>query len=198
VSNGSTFKLWIPPKNRFIEGRNDIETHNVAQPLENMRPQQIYDALLLPQIDVQNESAVLENGTQDVKDNKGRTIEQGTYILFIIEGCGKEARLTRKIVFSRSDLLPHQQVIFDDKGNVVTDVHYQGYKDFDGLNFPSQIEIWRPQEEYDITLNMVKLELNLALTDDQFQLPQPPGAQVLHLDQPQSKASVKSGNSGMN
>jgi outer membrane lipoprotein-sorting protein len=198
VSNGSTFKLWIPPKNRFIEGRNDVQTHNVAQPLENMRPQQIYDALLLPQIDQQNEFAFLENGTQDVKDNKGHTVEQGTYILYIVDGEGKAKHLARKIIFSRIDLLPHQQIIFDDAGNVVTNVHYEGYKDFDGLNFPAQIEIWRPQEEYDITLNIVKLELNLALADDQFQLQQPPGAQVLHLDQPQSKVSMKSDNGGMN
>ena len=198
VSNGLTFKLWIPPKNRFIEGRNDVQTHNVAQPLENMRPQQIYDALLLPQIDQQNDFAFLENGTQDVKDNRGRTVEQGTYILYIVEGEGKAKRLARKIIFSRIDLLPHQQIIFDDNGNVVTDVHYQGYKDFDGLNFPSQIEIWRPQEEYDITLNIVKLELNLSLADDQFQLQQPPGAQVLHLDQPQSSNVRHIQNSGMN
>lgn len=198
VSNGSTFKLWIPPKNRFIEGRNDVQTHNVAQPLENMRPQQIYDALLLPQIDQQNEFAFMENGTQDVKDNKGHTIEQGTYILYIVDGEGKAKHLARKIIFSRIDLLPHQQVIFDENGNVVTDVHYQGYKDFDGLNFPAQIEIWRPQEEYDITLNIVKLELNLSLADDQFQLQQPAGAQVLHLDQPQSSKVRHIENSGMN
>ncbi len=198
VSNGSIFKLWIPPKNRFIEGRNDVETHNVAQPLENMRPQQIYDALLLPQIDQPNQHVGMENGIQDVKDSKGRTIEQGTYVLYILEGERPNEHLARKIIFSRIDLLPHQQVIFDDDGNVATDVHYQGYKDFDGLNFPSQIEIWRPQEEYDITLNIIKLELNLSLADDQFQLQQPPGAQVLHLDQPQSKVAAKNGNSGMN
>src|SRR5213078_2335504 len=57
VSDGQVFKLWIPPKNRFIIGRNDIETHNIQQPLENLRPQQIYDALLLPQIDQKNEIA---------------------------------------------------------------------------------------------------------------------------------------------
>src|SRR5438309_10706620 len=38
VSDGRDFKLWIPPKNRFVVGRNDIETHNIQQPLENLRP----------------------------------------------------------------------------------------------------------------------------------------------------------------
>ena len=26
VSNGQEFKLWIPPKNRFVMGRNDVQT----------------------------------------------------------------------------------------------------------------------------------------------------------------------------
>src|SRR5690349_16818097 len=58
VSDGRDFKLWIPPKNRFVIGRNDVETHNLDQPLENVRPQHIYDALILREIDPQNEIAV--------------------------------------------------------------------------------------------------------------------------------------------
>ena len=56
--------------------------------------------------------------------------------------------------------------------------------------FPSRIEIFRPQEEYDITLNMLKLEINKPLRDDQFALEQPPGAEVVRLDQPQSSAAA--------
>ena len=74
VSNGATFKLWVPPKNRFVEGRNDIESHNEQQPLENLRPQHIYDALLLREVDP-TEIAVLENGTEAVKDTKGHSVE---------------------------------------------------------------------------------------------------------------------------
>ena len=51
VSNGQDFKLWIPPKNRFVIGRNDVQTHNTDQPMENIRPQDIYDALLIRPID---------------------------------------------------------------------------------------------------------------------------------------------------
>src|SRR5580698_11542740 len=64
VSDGQGFKLWIPTKNRFIVGRNDVEIHNPSQPLESLRPQHIYDALLLRHIDPENEIAVLENDTE--------------------------------------------------------------------------------------------------------------------------------------
>src|ERR1700692_2926994 len=51
VSDGQEFKLWIPPKNRFVVGKNAVQSPNTAQPLENIRPQNIYDALLLRPVD---------------------------------------------------------------------------------------------------------------------------------------------------
>ena len=48
--------------------------------------------------------------------------------------------------------------------------------------FPSKIEIKRPEEEYDITLNVVKLDMNKPLSDSTFVLEQPAGVQVIHLD----------------
>jgi outer membrane lipoprotein-sorting protein len=89
--------------------------------------------------------------------------------------------LQRKIVFSRTSLMPHGQTIYDVDGNVATDVHYGEFKDY-GLPFPSLIQIWRPGEEYSITLAMLKVTLNQPLTDEQFALTQPPGAQVVQLD----------------
>jgi outer membrane lipoprotein-sorting protein len=191
VSDGNNFKLWIPPKNRFVIGRNDVQTHNPSQPLESLRPQQIYDALLLPEVNRNGEIAVLENGFEIVKDSKGHDVEQPNYELQIIRTGDKGPYLSHKVLFSRTDLLPHRQFIYDQDGNLVTDVHYEGYKDYDGLNFPGQIEIWRPLEEYDITLTILKLQLNENLPDDKFALQQPPGAQVVRLDQPQSSSVVE-------
>jgi outer membrane lipoprotein-sorting protein len=54
------------------------------------------------------------------------------------------------------------------------------------VSFPSQIEIWRPQEEYRIVLHIVKLQLNTPLTDQQFHLDEKPGAEIIHLDQPRT------------
>jgi len=76
VSDGQEFKLWIPPKNRFVVGRNDVETHNPNQALESLRPQHIYDALLLRRIDPQHEIAVLENDTELVTEAKSRKISR--------------------------------------------------------------------------------------------------------------------------
>ena len=199
VSNGDEFKLWIPPKNRFVVGRNDVQTHNADQPMESIRPQDIYDALLIRHIDPEHEIAVLEHSEEILHDAKGHRVLQEDYELIVIRKKGEnEGMLSRKIVFSRTDLQPHRQYIYDDQGKLLTDARYAGYKDFDGVNFPSRIEIKRPQEEYDITLNMLKLEINKPLRDDQFALEQPPGAEVVHLDHQQSSAAAPPSSSASN
>ena len=190
VSNGEEFKLWIPPKNRFVTGRNDLQTHNADQPMESIRPQDIYEALLIRPIDPEREIAVLENSEEILHDSKGRRVLQEDYELVVIRKGEQGWALSRKIVFSRIDLQPHRQYIYDQQGKLVTDARYANYKENDGISFPSRIEISRPQEEYDITLNILKLEMNKALRDDQFALEEPPGAEVVHLDKPQPQSSA--------
>jgi outer membrane lipoprotein-sorting protein len=188
VSDGQQFRLWIPPKNRFVVGRNDVSQPSKS-PLENLRPQHIYDALLLRPIDPENEIAVLENDYEIVTDPKGHRVEQPDYVLDVIRRGPQGWYLSRKIIFSRTDLLPHRQLIYNERGDLVTDARYEDFKDYNGIMFPTQIDIWRPQEEYSILLKIVKLQLNQSLTDEQFALQQPPGAEVTNLDQKTSQAS---------
>jgi len=193
VSDGNEFKLWIPPKNRFVTGRNNAETVNPNQPLESIRPQMLYDALLIREIDPAEEIAVLENGYETVLDSKRHLVEQPDYEIVVVRR-GKEGWfLSRKIIFSRTDLQPHRQFIYDENGRLATDVRYGEYKDYDGIQFPTQTEIERPQEEYDITLNILKLELNKPITDDQFVLQQPSGADVVRLGQDNQAHSSNGG-----
>jgi hypothetical protein len=189
VSNGQDFKLSIPPKNRFVVGRNDLIATNPQQPLESLRPQIIYDALMLRAINPQDEIAVIENGMETVPGEKGRKLQQSDYMIDVIRTGNGDSWLSRKIVFNRVDLLPDRQLIYDEAGNLVTDARYSNYKDYSGVLFPSVIEILRPEEEYDITLHMVKLEINLPLDNSKFVLEKPPGAQVIHLDQQPSASS---------
>jgi outer membrane lipoprotein-sorting protein len=187
VSDGQQFKVSIPPKNRFVVGRNDVVTPNPQQPLENLRPQIIYDALLLREIDQQNETAIFENDTETITGEKGRKFELPNYVIDVIRTHGGDSWLSRKIVFSRKDLLPERQLIYDESGTLVTDAHYSDYKDYDAVLFPSRIEIRRPEEEYDITLGMVKLQINKPLDNTKFALEPQPGVQIIHLDHPPTR-----------
>ena len=85
VSDGQEFKLWIPPRNRFVTGKNQVDTPSSDQPMENIRPQNIYEALLIRHIDPNSEIAVLENGYETLHDVKGHRILQDAYLLTIIK-----------------------------------------------------------------------------------------------------------------
>jgi outer membrane lipoprotein-sorting protein len=192
VSNGLAFELSIPPKNRFIVGRNDVTAHNSSQPLENLRPQHILDALLVREIDTASEIAVLENSYETVTDLKRKKeVQQPDYVINIIHRGDAGWYLSRKIIFSRMDLEPHQQIVYDQHGYIASDVHYRNFSDHEGIDFPGGINIWRPQEEYAIDLTVQKLVLNQPLADEQFALQRPAGSQVIHLD-----AANSSRNSG--
>jgi len=126
-------------------------------------------------------------------DEKGRRILQDDYELTVIHKYDNGWRMSRKIIFGRVDLKPHRQYIYDENLKVATDARYAEYKDFDGVSFPSRIQISRPQEEFDITLNLLKVDINQMLTDDQFLLEEPSGVDVIHLDRPQSSLVVPLG-----
>jgi outer membrane lipoprotein-sorting protein len=193
VSDGHEFKLSIPATNKFYVGHNQI-IKDSTNPLDTVRPQSIYDALLLQPIDPQTEVAVMESSTEMVVDTQThKLVKQPNYVLDVIRRADQGWILARKVMFDRTNLRPHRQIMFDDLGNPTTDASYQVYKDFDGISFPTYIDIKRPQEEYDIRLIMVKLILNQPISDDQFALQQPPGSVLVNLDDRNTNASMKQG-----
>jgi outer membrane lipoprotein-sorting protein len=176
VSSGQEFKLWIPSKNQFIASNNDTARPS-PEPLEKLQPQVIYKALLLQAVDPESELAVLEGGEHEAIDPGAQEMAlRPDYTLNIIKQDGHGWYLSRKVVFDRTDLRPHQQLLYDEQGSVVTDVHYDEYREFNGVFFPTSIQIRQSQEEYFIKLEITNLTVNAPITDDQFVLDLPSGA----------------------
>lgn len=189
VSDGKTFQISIPGRNKFLIGTNQISVPS-EHPLENLRPQHIFDALPVKEIEPQNEIAVLEGGMEIVKDPKThQDAEQPDYEIIVIRKDGDSWRLSRRIVFSRIDLLPYHQMIYNRQGEVETDVHYADYANYGGIQFPTMIEIKRPIEEVGITLTVTKMSMNETLRDEQFQIVQPPGVTVINFDEKTKNAA---------
>ncbi len=182
VSDGDKFELSIPPKNRFIIGSAQVTTRS-SNSLENLRPQVIYEALFIPAIDEKNEIVVIEEGAQQVEDVKEhKMVAQPNYHLLVLRrGAHDNWHLYRKIFFNRADLEPYRQSIYNDEGAMVTDAVYSSPKEYEGVRFPTLIEIERPLEEYNITIRMLKLTMNAPLKPEQFKLEVPTGAQVTEL-----------------
>ncbi len=49
ASDGDTFRVSIPPKNKFLVGPVAVERAS-SKPIENLRPQHLLDALLWPEV----------------------------------------------------------------------------------------------------------------------------------------------------
>lgn len=189
VSDGHEFKLSVPGTNKFYIGHNEV-IQDSSSPLDTLRPQAIYDALLLQGVDFENEIAVLESSQEMIVDAQThKLVQQPNYVLDVIRKTDQGWILARKVVFDRTNLVPHRQIMYDVHGDPVTDARYQAYKDFDGVSFPTYIEIKRPQEEYDVKLFIVKLAINQPITEDQFALQQPVGSQLVNLDNRNTNAA---------
>jgi outer membrane lipoprotein-sorting protein len=184
VSNGKTFELSVPSQNKFVVGSSKKTGKPSEKPLENLRPQHILEALQLRPVDTAaGEVAVLDNGMEIVKDPKThKDVEQSDYEVLVIARDAAGAYLSRKIIFSRTDLLPHEQLIYDRKNRLVTRARYENFADHSGIMFPEIIGIERPVEAYSITMSVVNVKLNEPLSDEQFVLAQPPGSKLVDVD----------------
>lgn len=192
ATNGSSFQVSWPSKNEFYVGSNRLVGKPSDNPLENMRPQIITDALLLKRLDPDNEIAVLENGTEIVKDPKThKTVEQATYVVTVIRRSQGQWALARKISFSGDTLLPHEQFIYDPEGHLITYARYENMSNDNGIMFPNIIDIQRPIEELSFRLAITKVRLNETIQDDQFMLQQPPGSKLVNLDTKSASAATR-------
>jgi hypothetical protein len=182
-SDGETFRLYIPLKNRFIIGKSGKERPAKAS-FENLRPQVVLDALLWKGPAPGRELAVLESFTEE---------GTGYYIIHIIRSLpGQPPVLVRNIWFDRLTLLVVRLEMFDDEGEEVTDVLYGGYAPAAGISYPREIIINRPKDLYGLRLAITNLQFNQPLSDDKFALEQPPGTELVDADQ--SLASADKGN----
>jgi len=179
VSDGTNFKMLIPPKNRAIEGTETITVPS-KNPLENLRPSIFLDSLLVRGVGV-DELVSLTSDTQIlVSDNKKHATELSDYDLNILrrKGASNELQTLRVIHINRTTLLPYRQDIYDDEGRLATTALYDQYQAFGGMQFPTVLTIKRPLDELQIKMTVNKLTVNQKMGDDQFELKIPDNTPV--------------------
>ncbi|HTD96392.1 MAG TPA: hypothetical protein VK627_05665 [Edaphobacter sp.] len=183
VSNGKTWKLWIPPQHRAMEGTSEITTHS-ENGLENLRPAVFFDSLLIRGLQSnQLVSMTLDSRTVPDLKKKKEFLEEPDYDLeFLEQPQGQTAHTVRVIHIGRSTLLPYQQDIYSADGKVVTRVLYSDYHKSGDVSFPWKIEIRRPIDGYSLTVAVTKLALNQKLEDDQFDLKIPDNVPIKHMN----------------
>jgi len=171
VSDGTNFKMLIPPKNRAIEGTETVTVPS-KNPLENLRPSIFLDSILVRGVGA-SELVSLTSDTQVlVSDDKKHATELSDYDLNILrpKGTSNELETLRVIHINRTTLLPYRQDIYDDKGRLTTTALYDQYQTFGDMQFPTVLTIKRPLDELEIRMTVNKLKVNPEFPADQFEL----------------------------
>jgi outer membrane lipoprotein-sorting protein len=183
TSDGTTFRVSLPTKNKFLVGDVGVE-RNSAKPLENLRPQHLFDALIWPEI-VKGEAVLFE----EFNDENARY-----YVLTVLRG-GYTKEITRKIWFDRADLKVVRLQYYGPKGVLLSDIHYGDWQpagDPAGTSsYPRAIRVDRPHDDYKIDLQIAKLALNEDLPAERFQLAQPPNSELVKVGEENAGAAPK-------
>jgi outer membrane lipoprotein-sorting protein len=171
VSDGKSFKLYIPSRNKAVIGTSEVTTPS-KNGLENLRPSVFFDSLLIRAIQpseifsLSSDVRILENPKK-----KKDLIEEPDYDIEVLsQPQGQIARILRVVHISRGNLLPYQQDLYNDQGQVVTRAFYSDYQKFGDIPFPTHILIRRPFDEYSLSISISKLTFNTKLDDDSFEL----------------------------
>ncbi len=182
ASDGTTFRLEIPPRSKAIEGPNSISQVS-SNSFENMRPYMFVDSMLIPSIQPADQLSVTADSTT-VIDPKTRKLEIRPEYLLTVQRRNDDSNLLqveRVIHISRIDLRPIEEDIYGPDGQVQTQAIYGPLQTYGSEQFPGTITIKWPLQEQQILVTIQKLRVNLQLEDSTFQLAIPRGMAVQQL-----------------
>jgi outer membrane lipoprotein-sorting protein len=174
VSDGQSFRIYIPSKKKFLVGPANLE-RSAKNPIENLRPQHLLDALLWPPITPQD-PVIFEEWNQ---------ASERYYVLSVLRtGSGASAgspawELARKVWFDRADLSIVRLQSYGPAGRLTTDVKYSDWQPSGDVKYPRDIQLQRPHDDYQVEVKIMKLTLNETISADRFNLPQPPGTDLV-------------------
>jgi hypothetical protein len=182
TSDGESFSVWVPSKNKFLVGQVAAERTS-SKPIENLRPQHLLDALLWPEI--RKEESVL---FEEFNDESARY-----YVLTVLRG-GYRTEILRKVWFGRTNLQVARLQGYGPKGVLLSDVHLSDWEPLAAdqehpeaastagvTSFPRVIRIDRPHDDYQLDLQIAKVTVNADLPPDRFKLEQPAGSELVNV-----------------
>jgi outer membrane lipoprotein-sorting protein len=190
VSDGTTFDIYIPSKNKFLVGPANLERH-AEKPIENLRPQHLVDALFWPPIP-QSAPVLIEEASEGNHRYYVLTVvtrEPGAGTTNSSDSGSTNWEIARKIWFDRADLRVSRIENFKSAGRVVSDVAYGNWQTTGALMYPWQITVSRPGDDYQLQITIKKLKLNEPIAPDGFILAQPPGTELVRVGEEPAKNS---------
>jgi outer membrane lipoprotein-sorting protein len=181
ASDGDRFTLLVPNKNTVFEGTNAV-TQRSSNQLENLRPDFFLDAISVRGLDPGDEYMVTSD-TETITDPENKHLySEPEYTLNVMRRKqGPENLPVRTVTFHRDDMLPYEQYVYDQNGALQTQITYSNYQIFSAGKYPSKVSIKRPQEGIQLVLSVDRVEENVDLPAEQFQVKIPADATIKQL-----------------
>ena len=210
VSDGEMFHIYIPSKNEFIEGPDNLE-RQASKPIENLRPQHLIDAVLWTAIP-DGVPVLYEEASEGANRYYVLTAIHSASVqnAATVNAAGSsDLEISRKIWFDRTNLQIARVENFVSGGKVASDVHYSNWLSTAApsnvpqapstatsaesamatIIYPRQISISRPGDDYQLQLAIKKLAVNEPIAADRFVLKQPPGTKLVRADENAKESS---------
>ena len=185
ASDGDKFQIAVPSRHEFLIGRYGDTGHS-SQPLENIRPQHLLDALIWPALS-DDEAVRLSSPSRE---------DGSSYNLVVSRKGAAGPQSERAISFDGKTLRVQRMEIYGAEGNLVSEIHFEqwmnvsadagGNKD---VCSPRHISIRRPAEDYRLEIQVTRIGVNAELGRERFHLAIAPGMRPVNLDAGDPKPS---------
>jgi outer membrane lipoprotein-sorting protein len=122
------------------------------------------------------------------------------YILTLVRQMdGGRLEIARKIWFDRANLRVSRVQLYGAAGRLDSDIEYSDWQPLGAastggapalrqVSFAHDIHIWRPQDDYKLEIQILKLTVNEEISADRFELAQPVGAELVRVGEEQAGA----------
>ncbi len=187
VSDGEIFRIFIPSKNAFLVGATSLARAS-KKPIENLRPQHVVEALFWPELPAGG-NVLFEQFDGDLNRY---------YILTLLRQMdGGRLEIARKIWFDRTDLRVSRVQLYGAAGRLDSDIAYSDWQHLGAaptggapaltqMRYAHDIHIWRPQDDYKLEIQILKLTVNEEISADRFELAQPAGTDLVRVGEEQA------------
>jgi len=183
ASDGEEFRIYISSKNEFLVGPTTL-TRRSNKPIENLRPNHIVEALFWTELKP-GKNVLFEQFDWD----------QGRYYILTLlrQMAGGGLETARKIWYDRADLRVSRVQVYGPVGRLDSDITYSDWQPAGTasttrsapvaaqISYARDIKIWRPQDDYKLEVQILKVILNDPISADRFVLNQPEGTDLVHI-----------------
>lgn len=182
VSNGETFRIFIPSQHKFITGPTNLQRQS-AKPIENLRPQHLTGAMFWEEVP-EHVPVLIEEAVDETSRYYVLTVVRvADQSVSAAPETAAEWEIAQRIWFDRADLTIARVETYEPGGKLGSDVSYRAWNVFGTVNYPRQISLSRPDNDYKLQIGIKKVTFNEPISSERFVLQQPPGTELVNAGQ---------------